>query len=223
MILSWHVDYWDYLGWKDPFGAKAFTARQRALAKARKLRNIWTPMICVDGTPLRGRGQARKMQDLVARRHAKPAAFEAKLAAKPGVEVTVQLRRLRKEAKLPARTEAIAVLFQEKATTNCTAGENKGKTLHELFVVRAVSKPLDLEALLDKGHNDEVQATQGRQGVEPRCRGAARGPRRCADAGVLVDEGGGAGYFAAAGALNVLFTSTRRTFLPGAVSSVRAG
>ena len=43
-MLCWHVDYWDYLGWKDPYGSKAFTERQRRYKKNLKLRVIGTPL-----------------------------------------------------------------------------------------------------------------------------------------------------------------------------------
>jgi hypothetical protein len=50
--LALHVDYWDYLGWEDPFGSPAHTDRQRAYAKAHKERTIYTPQIIVDGEDL---------------------------------------------------------------------------------------------------------------------------------------------------------------------------
>lgn len=41
--VSFHVDYWDYLGWKDPFARAAFSDRQRAYAKAWNSRSVYTP------------------------------------------------------------------------------------------------------------------------------------------------------------------------------------
>jgi hypothetical protein len=49
VMISLPVDYWDYLGWKDSFAAPAFTARQRAYAKARGDMQIYTPQIVIDG------------------------------------------------------------------------------------------------------------------------------------------------------------------------------
>jgi len=49
IALTYAVDYWDYLGWKDTFARPEFAARQRAYRKAMKLRDVYTPQIVVDG------------------------------------------------------------------------------------------------------------------------------------------------------------------------------
>lgn len=47
--LAWHVDYWDYLGWKDTFSSADATARQRSYARAMNDRGVYTPQIIVNG------------------------------------------------------------------------------------------------------------------------------------------------------------------------------
>ena len=49
LILTWSVDYWDYLGWKDTLGSAENTARQRSYAKAMRARSVYTPQAVVDG------------------------------------------------------------------------------------------------------------------------------------------------------------------------------
>lgn len=49
IALAYHVDYWDYIGWTDTFGAKANTDRQRAYAAAWRSNNIYTPELVVNG------------------------------------------------------------------------------------------------------------------------------------------------------------------------------
>jgi hypothetical protein len=49
IALTFPVDYWDYLGWRDTFAKPEFSDRQRAYMKALKLRDVYTPQIVVDG------------------------------------------------------------------------------------------------------------------------------------------------------------------------------
>ena len=49
IALAYHVDYWDYIGWADTFGAKANTDRQRAYATAWASNNIYTPELVING------------------------------------------------------------------------------------------------------------------------------------------------------------------------------
>jgi len=49
LALSWHVDYWDYLGWKDSFASKANTQRQYAYAKTLRERQVYTPQAVING------------------------------------------------------------------------------------------------------------------------------------------------------------------------------
>ena len=49
VALSFHVDYWDYIGWKDRFATHETTERQRAYARALKQRYVYTPELVVDG------------------------------------------------------------------------------------------------------------------------------------------------------------------------------
>ncbi len=49
LALSWHVDYWDYLGWKDIFASQANTKRQYDYARALKERQVYTPQAVING------------------------------------------------------------------------------------------------------------------------------------------------------------------------------
>jgi len=49
VVLAFHVDYWDYMGWKDPFGASQWTVRQKAYVEALGLDTIFTPQVVVQG------------------------------------------------------------------------------------------------------------------------------------------------------------------------------
>ena len=60
--LALHVDYWDYIGWKDKFAQPKFTARQKGYAKADGRSSVYTPQMVVGGTARRGRHPAQGRQ-----------------------------------------------------------------------------------------------------------------------------------------------------------------
>src|SRR4051812_38711022 len=67
LALSLHVDYWDYIGWKDPFAQHAFTVRQRDYSRALSQRYVYTPQMVINGE-LQGVGSERRtIEALIAR------------------------------------------------------------------------------------------------------------------------------------------------------------
>ena len=65
LALTFPVDYWDYLGWKDTFARPEFSARQRAYMKAAGQREVFTPQVVVDGAPQGDRSAVDKAPELV--------------------------------------------------------------------------------------------------------------------------------------------------------------
>src|ERR1700742_3099560 len=63
--LTFPVDYWDYLGWRDTFAKPEFSDRQRAYQKALGLRDVYTPQLVVDGAAHTGRKAADKADELI--------------------------------------------------------------------------------------------------------------------------------------------------------------
>lgn len=49
ILLAYHVDYWDYMGWKDPYGSSQWTVRQKAYVEALNLDTMFTPQFVVQG------------------------------------------------------------------------------------------------------------------------------------------------------------------------------
>jgi hypothetical protein len=167
VVLAWHVDYWDRLGWKDTFADPAFTQRQKAYAKARKLRGLVTPQLFVASEPTR---QWRQLPQLVAKaaegKRVVRIEAEARLA-KGKVEATVRLRDLDPAVRVVKTVAVIPVLYRLEAVTTCNAGENKGRTLTEHFPVLAAGKPLPFtKALEDKGVAARFDAPEGVEAAE---------------------------------------------------------
>src|SRR6201999_106734 len=65
LALTFPVDYWDYLGWRDTFAKPEFSARQRLYMKAAGQREVFTPQVVVDGAPQPQKTQAEAAPALV--------------------------------------------------------------------------------------------------------------------------------------------------------------
>jgi hypothetical protein len=155
--LTFHVDYWDSLGWKDPFARAAFTERQQWYADSGKLRapdgasgldGLYTPQMIVDGT-VQFSGQRRQTALLeLERAGARPPLFDlAVQAAARGtaLDLTVQVGAAA-AAKREQDWRVVAVLAAKETRTAVARGENAGETLREAAVVRALSDRVPLPA-----------------------------------------------------------------------------
>lgn len=129
--LALHVDYWDYIGWKDPFGSPAHAKRQRAYAAAGSRRTIYTPEMIVGG-----------VTDIVGARPmalSKAIAEHSRMDAKVSLDVTRDGNTLTVLAKpLAAGIGQMTVhmlRYTPKTTTVIKRGENRGRTLDYSNVV----------------------------------------------------------------------------------------
>ena len=134
--LSFHVDYWDYIGWKDRFGDPAFAARQRAYAAARGKTMIYTPQMVVAGA-IEVVGSDRKQVDKALkaadRRHAM---FSLSLAKGPGGDIHLGLPQA--ALSVPASLWLVTYVYQD--ATDIGGGENRGQHMITTNVVRSLRK-----------------------------------------------------------------------------------
>jgi hypothetical protein len=150
--LGLHVDYWDNLGWKDPFAQAAFTARQRAYAGSRDDDRVYTPQVVVDG----GTGVVGSDAALVT-------AAVVDAARQPHLPLRVTAGavgdRVRLVLDLPAAPpgseplDVFAALTERAATSEVARGENRGRTLRHVAVVRVLQNlgRLDGDAAVLRG------------------------------------------------------------------------
>lgn len=135
IALELHVDYWNYLGWSDPFSSAAFSARQRAYAEATSKRGVYTPQLVVDGE-----------RELIGSDAAAAARAIAAAAKAPKAKVTVALKEARLTVavgELPDAREASSVwlaITEAGLTTAVPRGENAGATLAHGPVVRRLAR-----------------------------------------------------------------------------------
>ena len=128
-ILSFHVDYWDYLGWPDAYGSNTFSNRQRNNVSWTKQRSCYTPQIVVDmkDTPSWGRLRA---QDLTGKRP--PATVDIVLTRK-GAAIDALVTP---KDGAPSKMAAYWAVTQNNLTQDIRKGENRGLKLTHDFVVR---------------------------------------------------------------------------------------
>ena len=138
--LAYHVDYWDYIGWKDPFAQPAFTQRQSALAASGRATGVYTPQIFVNGKDDRSwtGGAAR----LAAAGRASVKFSVAANWKSEGTALTLGVSG--KLAELIPGVRLRYAVTENGLISAVKAGENRGVTLHHDAVVRATGAlPMD--------------------------------------------------------------------------------
>lgn len=140
--LALHVDYWDYLGWQDPFARNAFTVRQNRLVQLNHHRTVYTPHFFVGGTELTLQQEALSAE--VKRVNAVPAKAEIRVKGNMGAggALTVSAQATAPGRPMPA---ALYLAVTESGlTSKVMRGENGGATLTHDHVVREWVGPIRL-------------------------------------------------------------------------------
>jgi hypothetical protein len=140
--LSLHVDYWDYIGWKDPFAKAAFTARQREVAASAGSGFVYTPQVVLAGRDYRGWSSAGRFAEDVRAVNERPARADIALAFNAG---TVTARAAVTDARQLAGAALFVAVFESGLSNRVTAGENHGVTLTHDLVVREWLGPFALD------------------------------------------------------------------------------
>lgn len=138
LALSMHVDYWDGLGWKDQFASAALTARQREYTKLLDLATVYTPQMVIDGSwQAVGSDRAAVNEALAAASHHR--AGPAATVSMSGGQARI---RLAPDPAVAAGAPASVTLigFDRRATDAVRGGENDGRTITYVDVVRGIER-----------------------------------------------------------------------------------
>jgi hypothetical protein len=132
IVLSEHVDYWDRLGWRDPYSGHANTLRQEGYARGFGTTGPYTPQMVIDGVVEFVGNDARRAMDEIARArsHEKIGVHLVRTAA--GVQVQIDAAAKGAEVWL--------ALADDSGTSQVTAGENAGRRLHHVAILRSLRK-----------------------------------------------------------------------------------
>jgi len=132
IVLSEHVDYWNQLGWKDPFSDALFSRRQESYCSQLSSKGPYTPQMVVDGeTEFVGSDAARAAAAIAKATH-RPKA-DLKLSRSPaGLQVDLN--------SAPGGGDVWMALADDRDVSQVSAGENIGRRLEHVAVVRSLRK-----------------------------------------------------------------------------------
>lgn len=137
--LAFHVDYWDRLGWRDPFSSRQWTQRQMMYVGSMKLNSAYTPQAVINGrVQLVGSAKAA-MLSAIADASQKPPVGNVSLTAKrDGNTITAVIH-----ANAPANYDVVLAVFENGVSTNIAAGENSGRRQTDDAIVRLIRRASD--------------------------------------------------------------------------------
>jgi hypothetical protein len=128
--LALHVDYWDYIGWKDPYAKREFSQRQRRLSQLQRVALVYTPQVLVQGADFRSWSSA-EFERAVARINAQPARAKLELEILALLPEALQLRAQATIADPAQRSDAALYVaaYENRLESRVSAGENRGRLL----------------------------------------------------------------------------------------------
>lgn len=145
IALSEHVDYWNYIGWSDPFSSEAYSARQQAYAEALRLTggrgDVYTPQMVVDGQFEFVGGNAVKAREAIVQAAVFPKA-EVKLslinaASNDELKLRVHASQL-PQVHAQDQAEVMLAIAESNLASSVTHGENSGRKLRHTAVARVL-------------------------------------------------------------------------------------
>ena len=155
--LEFHVDYWDYIGWKDKFAQPKFTKRQRSYVKALNGRYVYTPQMVIDGKTHVVGSHRGKVEKLIRRSQASDRVRPPITLRRDGMNLIVNIG----EADASGEYDITFVTFDKPHVTKVKRGENRGRTLVNANVVRELDvigkwsgKPVEVAVSLEGKDGD---------------------------------------------------------------------
>lgn len=134
--LSFHVDYWDYIGWKDRFGDAKFTRRQYAYAAAQGSSMVYTPQMIVAGAIDVVGSDRQAVEKALKQAYTRNAMYRVHVMREEDGKVVAQFP----EAPIGVPATIWLVTYQKSAESHVKSGENAGKKLLTYNVVRSLQK-----------------------------------------------------------------------------------
>jgi hypothetical protein len=160
IALSEHVDYWNHLGWSDPYSSKLFSDRQEAYAHHFSLDSAYTPQMVVDGAAEFTGSDSQQASRAIEKARSQPKTSVRILSASVKTPATLGVRvEADPLAGSPTQQSAevwLAVAL-DHAESQVSGGENGGRHLTHVAVVQSLTKIGDLKSGKNLDREVEVQ------------------------------------------------------------------
>jgi len=129
IALGLHVDYWDYIGWKDEFGDPAYTARQKSYARFARHRSVYTPQLIVGGTGNVVGNKPMEVMDFITAQQAQASQVDLSISRNGG-------RVVIKAVALSAQPMMVQLVrYKPRSVVQIRRGENAGRTIEYFNIV----------------------------------------------------------------------------------------
>ncbi len=180
IALTLHVDYWDYLGWRDTLAKPEFSDRQRNYAQLRGDRGVFTPQMVVNGEEACIGSDEQALSASLAKATREHARLPVPIrVTRDGTDLTIAL-----EGDYPGGANLYLMMVEPQTSVTIKRGENKGREAHYANVVRRISHVAlwdgeagtIVTAMSAPGDGFVVMLQQEEDGHAGRIIGAARGP-----------------------------------------------
>jgi hypothetical protein len=135
VALAFHVDYWDHIGWKDPYASPAHTARQRQYRKVFGNRSVYTPQMVFNGViEFPGQTEPEALRAVAASGSGGAASPRIILRRSRNDDIGVEID----EGPVAPGASVFGAVYGAPGTTKVRRGENAGRALTNVNMVRAL-------------------------------------------------------------------------------------
>lgn len=140
IALSEHVDYWNRLGWKDPFSSAQFTERQTDYSRTLHVEDIYTPQMIVDGqNQFVGNQRATALEAIARAAQSQKARIEAAIKSSTPNSITLSIQAGDvTEVSRGDRADVLLAITESGLMSNVARGENAGRRLTHSAVTRSL-------------------------------------------------------------------------------------
>lgn len=146
IVLSEHVDYWNHIGWTDPYSSPLFSERQNGYARHFGLESVYTPQMVVDGAAeFVGSDSRQATEAFTKARAAEKTAVRLSSISVDGGALRAHVEAGPLPPAFSGKAEVYVALALNRAESEVLRGENSGRHLTHVAVVKSITKVGGLE------------------------------------------------------------------------------